>query len=147
MNRNSIDELLRKFWEGETSLEEERILKQHFAEIEDFQSSKEEAEYFAQIAEFKEIEVDPIYKGHAVPFKADSHERPKKRLRLIKPIGVAALLAVTLSIAKFSFDQIRLKKEQEFIKLVNDVEKDLVEISNSLNEGYQDPNVAIIEKR
>lgn len=144
MNRNSIDELLRKFWEGETSLEEEQILKQHFADENDIQISKEEAEYFARIAEFKEIKVDPVYQGHAVPLIAG---KPKKRLRLIRPIGVAALLAVTIIGTKFSFDQIRSKKDQESIKLVKEVEKDLLGISNSLNEGYQDPNVSIMENQ
>jgi len=144
MSKEKIEELLKKYWEGETSIEEERLIKQHFALGKENFGYNSEAEYFSKINDFREIEIVPIVKLNFLPPRTD--RKKEKKSGFFKYISIAALIAITVLVSKFTYDQIRFKNN-EAIEMAHSAEKDLMEISNSLNEGYQDHNVSIIENR
>ena len=59
-------------------------------------------------------------------------------------MGIAALVAIVMLVSKLSYDQIE-QRNQEADEIARAAEKDLMNLANSLNEGYQDHNISIIE--
>ncbi|MEQ8241075.1 MAG: hypothetical protein RIA69_17800 [Cyclobacteriaceae bacterium] len=114
-----IDRLLRKYWNGESTLDEEKELKQYF------QAKSGSEPYFDQIVQAREVQ-------NKVGFKY-----PVRNVR--KWYALAASVALLISVSLFF-----LKEEHANEYIVDDpkeayevTRKALLMISDGLNEGTQ----------
>jgi hypothetical protein len=145
MSKNNIALLLAKYWEGNTSLAEEQVIKQYFAKAKEDDDTDGEAEYFRQLSHFRQIAIEPIAEPVDVLHK--HRWSPKRKLvGMQKYMGIAALIAIVMLVSKLSYDQVE-RRNQDAAEIARAAEKDLMEISNSLNEGYSDQNISIIANK
>ena len=66
MPYDNIQDILNRYWEGETSLEEERILRQYFNSGQIDERLKSDAPFFQALAQEKAIQLTPKKKGTAL---------------------------------------------------------------------------------
>jgi len=116
-----IDTLLRKYWNGETTLDEEKELKQYHQDKEEPLSGTER--YFDEIAKVREVHNKVLFK---YPVR-----------NTVKWYALAASVALIVSVSVFF-----LKEEQSNEYIVDDpkeayevTRKALLMISEGLNEG------------
>ena len=115
---SDIKKLLEKYWAGETSVEEERVLKQHFSESHNISP---EGQYFRSLKEFKSMKSN-------VSFKQKDYSR----------FTVAASIAIGIVVAVFVFrdakskDAFVVEDPQEALEITRNA---LMMVSSTLNEG------------
>jgi len=147
MDYHSIKELIRKFWLGETSLEEENILKDYFRynqnPPEEFEDS---ARYFSHIEEENKLELGDDF-DNLVMDKIKNLEG--KKTFKIWPILLAACITLMVGLTVFTIfnsDESNvvppLAVEEEFIDTYSDPEEAyknvklaLMKVSSGLKEG------------
>lgn len=85
MEQDKLRAILAKYWEGETTLEEERLLQRHAAQIED----AELRAYFQGMRSFSQMAMRP-------PAEVPMEQKPTvyKSLRVWLPYAAAACLAL-----------------------------------------------------
>ena len=121
-----IKELLDKYWAGETSLEEEKVIKQYFKEN---PSITEEGQYFRAIAANQKL----TYKGE-VPGKPRIFKKQWLSVAATVTIGViTALVAIDSSRKEDPFAVTDPKEAYEVTRQA------LMMISSNLNESRQYP--------
>ncbi len=121
-----IKELLDKYWAGETSLEEEKVIKQYFKEN---PSITEEGQYFRAIAANKKL----TYNGE-VPGKPRIFKKQWLSVAATVTIGVfTALVALDSSRKEDPFAVTDPKEAYEVTRQA------LMMISSNLNESRQYP--------
>lgn len=147
MDYHSIKELIRKFWLGETSLEEENILKEYFRYN---QNAPEEFEETARYFNYIEEENKPVLGDDFDNLIMDKIKglEGKKTFR-IWPMLIAACITLMLGLTVFnvmnsdqSKDNPTLVAEEEFIDTYSDPEEAyanvkmaLMKVSSGLKEG------------
>ncbi len=113
-----IDQLLEKYWNGETSLEEEKKIKAHFSSKKNLSP---QARYFQGIEKQKKVTAD-------ITFRRSNFNR----------FSVAASVAVGLLVAFFVFkdaqqkDAFAVDDPQEALEITRNA---LMMVSSGLNEG------------
>ena len=151
MDYHSIKELIRKFWLGETSLEEENTLKEYFSfnenPPEEFEAA---AEYFAYIKQESSITLDDDF-DIDIMSKIESLESKNSKVITLKRIGpmlLAACVALMIGITLINYlkddngEAMEKIYVEEFIDTYDDpelayanVRAALMKVSSNLNEG------------
>ncbi|MFT4660873.1 MAG: hypothetical protein ACI8XB_001142 [Patiriisocius sp.] len=152
MDYHSIKELIRKFWLGETSLDEEGILKEYFSfnqnPPEEFEAA---SEYFAYIKQESNITLDDDF-DIDIMSKIESLESKNGKVIIMKkmwPMLLAACVALMVGITLINYlkddngeAMEKIYVEEEFIDTYDDPEKAyanvraaLMMVSSNLNEG------------
>lgn len=137
MKPDRIDELLEKFYEGNTTLEEEKFINEYINNS--TQASVVDKAYFNTCSEIRNSESDSVID------KTEFNEKPKARKLILKPfIGIAASIAIlaTIFIQNHNYQQEK-KAEEAFFKTYNA----LMKISQHLNNGERQLNrISTIDK-
>jgi hypothetical protein len=130
MEKDEILVLLEKYWKAETTIQEEKAIKQFFAEHDITDVPETEAQWFVAFHEFQNI------KHGVVDVKKQVGEQPAKVLDISFLMKVAAILiaGTFLTIWGISYNhnlqEIRNKDMQQ------KAEASLMAISQALNQGY-----------
>ncbi len=119
-----MDDLLEKYWKGETSVAEERLIKAHFAKAKDLSPT---AQYFKSIDQQKQVKAEGV-----------SWKRKSNYTRF----SAAATIIVGLLVAFLTIEN-NPKKTQYVVEIEDPQEayeitrNALMMISGGLNEGKQ----------
>lgn len=119
-----MDDLLEKYWKGETSVAEERLIKAHFAKARDLSPT---AQYFKSIDQQKQVKAEGV-----------SWKRKSNYTRF----SAAATIVVGLLVAFLTIEN-NPKKTQYVVEIDDPQEayeitrNALMMISGGLNEGKQ----------
>jgi len=92
---NDIDKLLEKYWNAETSLEEERIIKKHFKE------NNKNTGGLESMFSFFEQEKAIQYRGDLSTGSNNSKKAKLVKLNILKKIAVAASILLVIGIGGF----------------------------------------------
>lgn len=111
MEDHRIDELLSRYWEGETSLQEEQFLQQYFTSG----SVREEHEAFAPLFQFfSHAREDEMEAEIEIPVEEKKEARTRSLRSLNWIIGVAASLVLLLGVF-FSSRNDNTLTQEEFV--------------------------------
>lgn len=135
LNHHNIHEMLEKFWAGETSLSEEKALKEFFAYNNPPEGSEEMAAYFALINE--QPEVSPSF-DEKILAQIEEKQTPVFRMRTFwRATAVAASIALVASIFIFNDNQPAgiTQADPDVQEAFEQTKSALFMISTELNEG------------
>lgn len=125
MEKEKIKQLLTKYWEAGTTIEEEVLLKHYFANNE---ADEELAKaWFGSIDDFKAIEAAEV------------------KVRLTDPyffLKIAATVVLAGSMALLAINANHKRQEEKDFALRKKAEASLYAIAQELNQGYQNLNQA-----
>lgn len=102
MKTEDWDKLLKKYFEGETSLEEEKRLREHFAEGDGTESDKPTSDIFVAFREMGQLTGPETFQDHIDEFAGDNESAPKpgspvSKMNGLRVLGrIAAVLVLTL---------------------------------------------------
>jgi preprotein translocase subunit Sss1 len=131
-NTKYIGGLLEKYWEGNTSIEEEREIKKFFRE-ESLDIPSHEYEWLKLISEIREKDI--LYSKNIETFL--QYKKPRL-LRFNKFLKVAAIfiLAIGLVYVIYLYNRRQSEMAKE-VRLSQKAEADLFAISQTLQQGMQ----------
>ncbi len=109
---NDLNKLLEKYWNGETSLEEEKFIKNHFKEKDTGKSTDDLGALFA----FFEKEKNIKYNGDLPKSKSVTKEPKVVKMTLIKRIAVAASILLVLGIGTYISNSYLAKNNNSYAK-------------------------------
>lgn len=128
----NISILLNKYWNGFTSIREEKIIKRFFREN-NLDIPWQESEWFKLLSEFQP-------EANIIDFEIFKKPIAKNKFKIIKPIAFikyAAIIVLAISIwFGYSYNKKR-NEEKNMVILSQKVETDLLFISRSLNDGIK----------
>jgi hypothetical protein len=127
MEEIEIEKLVHKYWEGETSIEEERSLRKYWAD------HPENAEYGGLGDYVKAIEQ---VKSISVPAPVTFASPPSRIQFLLRWAGLAAALLIGVFFSVLWFNHYRT--QQQLLAMHNELEADLMSMSKMLNEAYSE---------
>lgn len=136
MEKDKMMLLLEKYWRAETTIEEERLIKQHFATLELNDELLEDESWFEAIKDFKAIENNEV---HATEIG------PKTRanvihLRVLLKVAATIVLIAGMAFLGLTFNN-KLQAKRD-LALQQKAEASLFSISKALNHGYNGLNEA-----
>lgn len=145
MEREEISRLLEKYWEGETSLEEDNKLKQFF------KSEKTSEEWPKEQAYFQYLEEQKITSGidddEILSHLENDNKKPAKQVNmwLTNMVKVAAVFLIIAAAVFFVREDYQTKKEkmdpvitdtfEDPQKAFEETKKALLLVSNQFNKG------------
>jgi hypothetical protein len=133
MDSNKIDELLNKYWNCESSLEEEQQLKEYFRGREIPEQWKETAALFRYFEENKKKTLSDVSFDHQVMEKVKSPEKGKVVKLVQNSLRIAAGIAVLMIAIWFVRNEIRTNT--------------IAQNSNQVKDTYDDPKMALEETK
>lgn len=136
MEKDEMMLLLEKYWRAETTIEEERLIKHHFATQKLNDELSEDESWFVAIKDFKSIE------NNEVNFK---EIRPRTSGKVINIKILLKVAATIVLIAGMSFWGVTLNSKlqaEKDLALQQKAEASLFSISKALNHGYNGLNEA-----
>jgi hypothetical protein len=107
MNYTYIEQLLERYWQGETNLDEEQILKSFFCQDDVPEHLREYAEFFAYAKDSKDMHVSDDFDSRFDELIAAEEGRGAERMkairipfkaRLMPFLKAAAVVALTLTV-------------------------------------------------
>ncbi|MEM9916601.1 MAG: hypothetical protein AAF990_00815 [Bacteroidota bacterium] len=132
--------LLEKYWQGDTSAEEEDWLRKNTSLIDDDTDPAESA-FFQQLQQFSELEM-PADFGEQLMETIDRKEQGRKRIALfrkVRRIAAAVLVLVTLSVATYTLMQPNndpiLAEEEDPEKAYEIAKQSLLLIASKMEAG------------
>lgn len=134
MELNKIENLLDAYFEGNTNLEEEALLKKYFSEEEVAPHLKNYKSLFKSFVVAKDEVIT-------------SEIKLPKKTNTIKPwmYSVAALLVIAITVASFMFLQpSKNEREKEALAALKQTKEIMMLLSNNLNKGTKE--LAIIDQ-
>ena len=144
MDSKQVNSLLEKYWNCETSLEEEQVLRKHFNGQDIPDSLSDTAALFQYFEAEKTQVLDHSFDNVVIN---ELHERPKGKviaLPLIKIARIAAGVLVVIAAAYFIREEIRKSYPPEIAETYSDpklaleeTKKALMMISNSFNKAQK----------
>ena len=138
MKKGQTTELLKKFYDGETSLEEENLLKQEFLKTDEETPEKDYFEYTNAQGNIPENLLDDI----SLFLDEKLKKRRNNTRRIYSMISIAASLIVFFSI----FYDIRITKKQKMEDNFFLMEQALFQVSETLKpENHEDMVVLWID--
>ena len=135
MDWKTAKQLVEKYWQGETSWEEEQMIHEYFSESADYESN-DDYQYFQAIKSFQNQSLDATFEDRVI--KAIQQRPSGKTFGIRKYLAVAASIVVALGIGLSVFIQheAREKKRKAEIAEAFEVTKNaLLLISTELNKG------------
>jgi hypothetical protein len=137
MERDKIEALLEKYWKAETTLEEERFIKNYLESNRSIAGFDEENNWFKAAHDFKSVKVKEV---HFIE-SSDKIVVKKVRMAVIFKIAAAVLFVISASLWIMNYNRsIQTEQDQAMQKKV---EADLFSISNSLNQANSGLNEII----
>jgi hypothetical protein len=136
MEKDKMMLLLEKYWRAGTTIEEERLIKQHFATQELNEELLEDEYWFEAIKDFKAIENNEVH---------STEIGPKTRAKVINLRALLKVAATIVLIAGMVFlgltfnNKLQAKRD---LALQQKAEASLFSISKALNHGYNGLNEA-----
>ena len=142
MDFNQINELLEKYWNCETSLEEEQALREYFKGQEIPESLKDVSALFQYFEKEKSKSLDPAFNEvFRTRFRNSDNVR---RLPALKIFRIAAGILVVIAATFFIRQEIKKSYPEEIAETYTDPKKALEEtkkalmmISNSFSKAEQ----------
>jgi len=136
MEKDKMMFLLEKYWKAETTIEEERLIKQHFATQELNVELSEDESWFEAIKDFKAIENNEVH---------FTEIRPKTGAKVINfsallKVAATIVLIVGMAFLGLTFNN-KLQAKRD-LALQQKAEDSLFSISKALNHGYNGLNEA-----
>ncbi|WP_293312401.1 hypothetical protein [Pedobacter sp. UBA5917] len=128
MEKDKIEALLEKYWNAETTLEEERVVKQYLESNDPEEKLMPEKEWFGAVSDFKSLE------GKTVGFSAAIDKPLIKRMPLAVVLKIAASILLVIA-ASFWLVSYRSALAERDLALQKKVEADLFSISKTLNQA------------
>lgn len=139
MEKDRIALLLEKYWNAETTIEEEKLIKQHFSgQVTVEANQREVGEWFTDVANYKSIvpeERDFVYKIGKTPL---INILPDFLLK----IAATVLLVTSITLAVLYYNWMVQIKQALAIR--KKAESSLLFISKELNQGYSSFNQSTI---
>jgi hypothetical protein len=133
MDSNRIDELLNKYWNCETSLEEEQQLKEYFRGKEIPEQWKETAALFRYFDENKKKTLSDVSFDHQVLAKVKTPEKGKVVKLVQNSLRIAAGVAVLMIAIWFVRNEVR--------------STDVASNDGQIKDTYDDPKMALEETK
>ncbi len=109
---NDLNKLLEKYWNGETSLEEEKIIKKHFKE----ESAGKDIDNLGALFAFFEKEKNIKYNGDLLKSKPVVKESKVIKMAFIRKIAVAASILLVLSVGTYVGNSYLTKNNTSYAK-------------------------------
>ncbi|NRF37717.1 hypothetical protein [Pedobacter foliorum] len=136
MEKDKMMLLLEKYWRAETTIEEERLIKQHFATQELNDGLSEDETWFEAIKDFKAIE------NNEVQFTETKPKTGAKVIHLSALLKVAATIVLIAGITFLGLTVNHKLQAKRDLALQQKAEASLFSISKALNHGYNSLNEA-----
>ncbi len=148
MDYTSIEQILQKYWAGETSLEEEKLLIQFFTSSEVPAHLEEHQSYFTALHQMQSVKLDDTFDEEILQIIQERGQKDTKTISISRSpkrwLSMAASFVAILTVGYFGwFHEPNEPKyavvdsyetpEQAFAQLKNS----LMGISGTLNEGKQ----------
>jgi hypothetical protein len=144
MDSNRIDELLNKYWNCETSLEEEQELRQYFKGSQVPEQWKETASLFRYFEESKKKSLDDQPFDPRLLEKVSVQQKSKGVRLLYNSMRIAAGVAVLMIAVWFVRKEVRTSTPQEIVDTYDDpklafeeTKKALMIISKSFGQAEE----------
>jgi hypothetical protein len=144
MDSNRIDELLNKYWNCETSLEEEQELRQYFRGSQVPEQWKETASLFRYFEESKKKSLDDQPFDPRLLEKITVQQKGKGARLLYSSMRIAAGIAVLMIAVWFVRKEVRTSTPQEIVDTYDDpklafeeTKKALMMISKSFGQAEE----------
>lgn len=154
MNSKDIKKLIDAFYEGETSVEEEKIIFDYFLNESIEEDMKEEQAFFLSLSQsVKPIRVPESLESKLSSLIDDLNDKEKKKKSKIHNIwiGIASTAACVIIILSIGLQLNQNKNEQMAIEAKDtfndpneaykEVEKALLLVSNNMNKGIDQLSV------
>jgi hypothetical protein len=120
MDFNNVEELLRKYWNCETSLEEEKQLREYFGKNNIPGQWKEAAALFRYFEEAKKKSLNDLAFEGQVMRKIDVPKKNKLARLVYNSMRIAAGLIVVLAATWFIRNEVRKTTPQEIVDTYDD---------------------------
>ena len=145
MDSNKINELLNKYWNGETSLEEEQLLREYFRENEIPEQWKEVGVLFRYFDENKKKSINDTSFDGVMMNKIQTPRAGKLTKLFYNTMRIAAGIAVLMVAIWFVRTEVRKSTPQEVVDTYNDprlafeeTKKALLMISKTFGQAEQE---------
>lgn len=133
MDSKQLEELLQKYWNCETSLEEEQQLREHFRSEEIPEQLKDTASLFNYFEAQKQRAVDMHFEGSVITQLGKQPEKRGKMVQLLNnSMRIAAGVAVLLVAVYFVREEIRKNDTVAVEDTYNDPKQALEETKKAL---------------
>ena len=148
MDFNKIERLLERYWEGETSLEEEQVLRDFFDHPEVPGKWKSEQVLFQYFTEQRKVDLDELFdeKVMAQVEEAPDISRGKVRKLFYDLVRVAAVGLILVTATYFVREQYLEQKDDPYMvdtfenpkEAFEETKKALLMISKNFNKGRKE---------
>ncbi len=127
MNYTYIEQLLERYWQGETNLDEEQILRSFFCQEEVPDHLREYAEFFAYARDAKSERVSEDFDSRFADILAAEEGEKQERVRAIRIplktrlmpfLKAAAVVAITMTIGGAAMRAVMEPEEPSTIELM-----------------------------
>lgn len=129
------EELLKKYYKGETETEEEKLLRESIAEENEDSAEKEMFSYFSAMAKVPENLENDLFEA----VTETQIERKTLRMQIYRIVSVAAVFAVVVSVFLGIRSAENKKTEREFAMM----EKALFQVSESIQPQEQEEMIVL----
>lgn len=130
MEENKIKLLLEKYWRAETTIEEEKFIKQYFETQELNDELIEDDKWFEAIKDFKSIEPNQVH------FTDTQFKGNNKIVKLNLLLKIAASVAIVFGMTFLGINYNQKLQAEKDLALQQKAEASLISISKALNQGY-----------
>ncbi len=129
------EELLKKYYKGETETEEEKLLRESIAEENEDSTEKEMFSYFSAMAKVPENLENDLFEA----VTETQIKRKTLRMQIYRIVSVAAVFAVVVSVFLGIRSAENKKTEREFAMM----EKALFQVSESIQPQEQEEMIVL----
>jgi len=129
------EELLKKYYKGETETEEEKLLRESIAEENEDSAEKEMFSYFSAMAKVPENLENDLFEA----VTETQIKRKTLRMQIYRIVSVAAVFAVVVSVFLGIRSAENKKTEREFAMM----EKALFQVSESIQPQEQEEMIVL----
>ncbi len=131
MEKDKIALLLEKYWRAETTIEEEKLIKQHFETQKLNDELIEDDKWFEAIKDFKSIEPNQVH------FTDTRFKDNSKIVKLSLLLKIAATVAIVFGMTFLGINYNQKLQAEKDLALQQKAEASLISISKTLNQGYE----------
>ena len=131
MEKDKTALLLEKYWRAETTIEEEKLIKQHFETQKLNDELIEDDKWFEAIKDFNSIEPNQVH------FTDTQFKGNNKIIKLNLLLKIAASVALVFGMTFLGFNYNQKLQAEKDLALQQKAEASLISISKTLNQGYE----------
>ncbi len=131
MEKDKTALLLEKYWRAETTVEEEKLIKQYFETQELNDELIEDDKWFEAIKDFNSIEPNQVH------FTDTQFKGNNKIVKLNLLLKIAASVAIVFGMTFLGINYNQKLQAEKDLALQQKAEASLISISKTLNQGYE----------